>query len=154
MLWGEELSESWSDNSNEPHVPDAELFTIPEFAELIKMDDEEIFFKIHDNNLILPDDKSTIRKVADVNKITPKNFYEVILAKEKNTIHTEGSGYGRKTLEDLCEELNINPDTEIHALSESGIHAERNARIKEIALANNILPIDIVNLIRQKTELK
>jgi len=146
---GEDLSESWADENSEPPVPHAELLTLNEFAEVIKTDVDQLIHSLKTSGVNVPEREITVKKLAELNGLTPKEIFEKTQA--NNTIiptYVSGSGYGRKTLEQISEELNIKLETVLERLSENGIKAEPESNIKNLAKDNNCMPIDIVNIIQ------
>ncbi|MDI6800672.1 MAG: hypothetical protein QMD01_01250 [Thermodesulfovibrionales bacterium] len=58
-----------------------------------------------------------------------------------------GTGVGRKTLAQICEENNIDLNLAKKKLSENGISAKKGETTKEIASRYDKLPMDILKII-------
>jgi len=67
MEFGEELSASWSDEDTEPPVPHAELLTITEFAEVIKVAVTQLIHSLKTNGIEVPEKEITIKQLAELN---------------------------------------------------------------------------------------
>ena len=67
MEFGEELSASWSDEDTEPPVPHAELLTLTEFAEVIKVGVTQLIHSLKTNGIEVPEKEITIKQLAELN---------------------------------------------------------------------------------------
>jgi hypothetical protein len=147
MEFGDQLKESWSSESTEPPIPHAENLTITEFAKTINIPIDELKEKLSSKNIIITQDDITIKKLAELNNISPNKIYNTLIKPVAQGITStgEGRGYGRKTLEDICFDNNITIDAALKNLQEEGIEAVGTEKLKDIAIRNNLLPIDIAN---------
>lgn len=147
MEFGDQLKESWSSESTEPPIPHAENLTITEFAKTINIPIDELKEKLSSKNIIITQDDITIKKLAELNNISPNKIYNTLIkpVAQGSTSSGEGRGYGRKTLEDICFDNNITIDAALKNLQEEGIEAVGTEKLKDIAIRNNLLPIDIAN---------
>ncbi len=57
-------------------------------------------------------------------------------------------GYGRKNISQLCQELDIDVKAGIKKLDKHGIEASGESNIRELAMNNNMRPIEIVNILK------
>ena len=72
----------------------------------------------------------------------------MIIQKKGDLITGIGAGYGRKTVEQVCKQFDIPIQTAINRLSEKEIDAKSDELIKNIALDYDMLPIDVVEIIK------
>jgi hypothetical protein len=152
---GEDLSNSWSDENTEPPVPHAELLTLNEFAEVIKMDVVELINNLQKNGIDVNGTDLTVKELAALNDLTPQDIYERIQTQNTNQpVFVSGSGYGRKSLIDLSKELNLDLNLVLSRLRQNGIEAEPQSNIKNLASEYDFMPIDIVKIIRAKVQLE
>jgi hypothetical protein len=147
MEFGDQLKESWSSESTEPPIPHAENLTITEFAKTINIPIDELKEKLSSKNIIITQDDITIKKLAELNNISPNKIYNTLIkpVAPGSTSTAEGRGYGRKTLEDICFDNNITINAALKNLQAEGIEAVGTEKLKDIAIRNNLLPIDIAN---------
>lgn len=150
MDFGETLSESWEDEQTEPPIPHAEELTLQEFADVIKMPMPELLEKLTQNGFKLSSQNITIQELADQNNVAPNKIYLAVKNERISnlTYETVGSGFGRKTLIALCEEIGISVEEALSKLEQNNIEATGDEKIKEIAQRSEMLPIDIVNIIK------
>jgi len=146
---GEEITDSWSDENNEPPIPHAEELTIVEYAELQKISVTEFQELLEKAGYSARDTLSTMQQVADKYGVTPNEVSKVIqsdlaISTNINSVYKAGSGYGRKLLSEILTENNLNWETSIEKLLSNGIKVEKDDKLKNIADDNNILPIDII----------
>lgn len=146
MDLGEYLTESWEKQTDEPPVPHAELLTLNELADQLKLTSvKEITEKLKNHQVIWHNTQTqTLAEIATLNKTTPMEVYQLITRKPSNG--QQGQGVGRKTLEDFSTELNIPVDEIIRILKENNIHSEKNQTLKQIGELNNMAPRDIYAL--------
>jgi hypothetical protein len=146
MDFGEYLTDSWEEAEEEPPVPHAEQFTLEELAEQLhypsvekitrKLDIHEI--KYENTNL------QTLQEIAKINETTPIDIYKLIT--QKTGTERQGSGIGRKTIEDFAVEVGKTPDEVIKILKENGIQAEKGETLRDIGDNNDMPPRDIFEL--------
>ncbi len=148
---GEEITESWENESNEPPMPHAERLTISEFASLINIETNSLVNNLSKNGYDVKDTVTTIEELAAKYNTTPSVIYATINAKgvsenqdSKNSF-LQGSGFGRKNLSEVFSENNISWKEGIILLKKNGIVVEKDARLKDIAGDNKISPIEIIN---------
>ncbi|MBS3945958.1 MAG: DUF4405 domain-containing protein [Melioribacter sp.] len=147
MDFGEELKASWSTEKTEPPIPHAEDLTLTEFAKTINVSVEEIKNSLSSKGIIIQDENITIKELASKNNISPNEIYTKLRSgnKQQNQVAGEGRGYGRKTLAEISAENNLNIDKVITNLKSHGIDAVANDKLKDIAMRNNLLPVDVAN---------
>ncbi len=151
MNWGDDLSNSWATKETEPPIPHAELLTVYEFGELIKLPVAEIQNRLKKNGVITNDSTLTIKEIAAKNEITPQKLYEFLNVKKTSSNKitlTEGSGYGRKTIGEISELLSVPLQKAINNLKKKGIDATSEDNIRDLASSNNMLPIEVVRIIQ------
>ncbi len=147
MDFGEELKASWSTEKTEPPIPHAEDLTLTEFAKTINISVEELKNSLSSNGIIFQDDNITVKELAKQNNISPNDIYNKFKSgKNRQNLATgEGRGYGRKTLAEISAENNLSIDIVITNLKSHGIDAVANDKLKDLAMRNNLLPVDVAN---------
>jgi len=147
MTLGENLTNSWERVEERAPVPHAELLTLSELSFQLKMDSVEVLTKKLDDHKIKYENTTaqTLQEIADANQMTPLEVYEIISKPAGNAM--QGSGVGRKTIEEFALELNKSADEILKVLSANNIKAEREETLKTIGENNDITPREVYVLI-------
>jgi len=142
---GEYLKASWEKEEEEAPIPHAELLTLAELAEQLKLSSvDEITRKLALHKIKFENTNQTLVEIAKMNETTPLEIYSQIT--KKSGTQQQGSGIGRKTLETFAEEVGKTPDEVMKILQESGIKAEKGQTLKQIGENNSMPPKDIYEL--------
>lgn len=150
MNLSEYLTDSWEKTEEEPPVPHAELLTLAELdRQLDDMNLEEITNNLERHQVSFNSTTGqTLSEIAELNETTPLEIYRQITRKPQSQM--QGSGIGRKTIEDFAKELGKNVDEVLTILEDNNIKVEKGQTLREIGDSNNIPPRDIYNLISKK----
>ena len=148
--FGQSLKDSWSTRSSEPPVPHAEEQTIQAFAETIKLPLNELKAKLETKGIKVENETITLEELAKQNHLSPSNIYSMVAesSNQYNNYSGEGRGYGRKTIEQVCEELNISVEKGIKMITRKGIKVERDEKVKDVASRQNMMPIELVDILK------
>lgn len=156
MDLSESLTNSWSSEEVEPPIPHAELMTINELSIQLQMQPNIVRSQLQTAGIELTEDNSVIiQDIADANDISPASLYQNITLPggEQAVEHSAssgGAGYGRMTVAQLAEKVNVPAQQAIDRLSAEGIDATARSNIRELSNDNNLLPIEMVEIIQQK----
>jgi hypothetical protein len=156
MDLSESLTNSWSSEEVEPPIPHAELMTINELSIQLQMKPNDVRSQLQTAGIELTEDNSVIiQDIADANGISPATLYQNITLPggeqaAEQTASSGGAGYGRMTVAQLAEKVNVPAQQAIDRLSAEGIDATVSSNIRELSNANNLLPIELVEIIQQK----
>ncbi len=148
--YGEYLSNSWDTEDNNPFVPHAEDLNLDELSnQLDNINLKQIINTLKSHKIIFDNVQQTLAEIAIKNNTTPNKIYKIIIEQpvSKTTRGMRGSGMGRKTLTELCKELDLNIDDVIRNLERAGYFGEANETLKDIAMKNDVSPMDIFNTI-------
>jgi hypothetical protein len=151
MAVGETVKNSWSDPASEPPVPHAEEWTVAKFAETNKMTVDQAMENLRQANMAAPAPEVTLQSLATTYETTPRTVYLKALgtAKGASAPPSEGGGFGRKTVGELCRESNIPVETGLGRLRQAGFaDATAGSNLRQLATANGRRPIDVVQVIR------
>ena len=150
MDFGEYLTESWEKAEERAPVPHAELLTLNELAHQLDMPSSDEFVKkLENHNLIFENTHTqTLQEIAKNNHTTPQEIYEQITKLEVN--QRQGSGIGRKTLEDFALEVEKSVEEILTILKNNNITAEKGQTLRNIGDNNNIPPRDIYDLFKKE----
>ncbi len=149
MTFGESLKDSWSSSSTEPPVPHAEEQSIVKFAETIKIPAAKLISQLSLKGIKVEKESSSIKEISVQNNIAPSDIYKIVreTSGKPLDVSSEGRGYGRKTIEQICTELKISTDDALNRLRVKGIIADKNEKLKDVASKNQMTPIDVANTI-------
>ena len=146
MDFGEYLSDSWSNEQSEPPISHAELLTLSEYANKTGRDLSELLHSLK-NLAVQPVDTSmTIEQLAEINKLSPRDL--IARLSEQPAATQQYLGYGRKTLSQVCRELQISRETALQRLSKRDILVSEDDILKDIAEKHDMKPIDIIEVIK------
>ncbi len=139
---------SWESNEEAPPIPHAELLTLTELAEQMKIQSvDEITGKLKNHGIVFEDATTqTLQDIATKNNTTPSEIYNLL--KQNSGSSKQGSGIGRKTLETFAAEVGKSSDEVLQILKNNNIVAEKGQTLKEIGEINNIPPRDIFELFK------
>ena len=150
MDLSEYFTESWEKAEEEPPIPHAELLTLAELdGQLSDVTLEEITNNLSRHQISFDNtNQQTLSEIAEMNETTPLEIYRQITQKPES--QRQGSGIGRKTIEDFASELNRNVEDVLSILKENNIKAEKGQTLRDIGDNNNIPPRDIYDLISKE----
>lgn len=147
MTLGENLTNSWEQTEERAPVPHAELLTLTELSFQLKLDSVQQITAKLDNHQIKYENTSTetLQEIAVANQMTPAEVYQILSKNPANSM--QGSGVGRKTIEDFSLELNKSVDEILQILEANHIKAEKEQTLRTIGENNNLAPRDVYDLI-------
>lgn len=150
MDFGEKMKNSWEESTQEPQVPHAEEMSLDEMIERIGISRDEALRLLEKEGIIIENSGSIIKDIARKFKTSPVAIFE-ILEKDTPKKKSRGSGYGRKTLENLAQDLDISLEEILAFLRSEGIDVQKSDMIRDIAEKSGLTPHELVDLI-QKTK--
>jgi len=147
MDFGEHLTDSWEKSEERAPIPHAELLTLAELTEQLNFSSVDEVTRKLDNYKFKYENvhEQTLQEIAEHNNSTPIEIYEIIAKKVGN--QRQGSGIGRKTIEDFAIELDKSVDQILKILTENSIEAEKGQTLRSIGENNNLPPRDVYDLI-------
>jgi hypothetical protein len=147
--YGDKVTNSWEKIEERAPVPHAEQLTLSELTEQMKLSSvDEIIRKLKSHKLIFENtNKQTLQEIGEANNLTPIEVYEVISKKAAN--QKQGSGIGRKTVEDFALELNKSVDEIMKVLKANDIEAKATQTLRTIGENNSLPPRDVYKLISE-----
>lgn len=159
--FGEYLKTNGEKKYGSPPYGHAELSSIKMFSKKEGLDADKAVELLKAAGLQVTDVKDTLKNVAKNNKLTPQQVYEIIKpAKVQKVVSSEGgaaessfpdhprSGFGKRTLEDLCTELQLDVNMIVNGLNAMGISCTASENMKTIGEANGKEPMEIFEAIR------
>ena len=147
IRWNENIKNYWAAQSQaQPPIPHAEEMTVTEFCEQFDIPLELFKQRLRQNSWTYENNDETIKSIAERNNISPAKIYEV-LQEPGSSSQGQGSGLGRKSLQQVCDELGKNVEEVVKHLEAQGIHVSSGEHIRDIADRNYLRPSDIVDII-------
>jgi len=147
--FGEEFTNSWGDEKNEPPVAHAERFTISELAIQLNISTDQLVQRLAVNGYVVKDTLQTLETLAEEYSVYPNDIYTTLISKDKATNTSSniklGSGLGRKKISEIFAENGLTWESGVDLLKEKNIIVLEDARLKDIATEYKILPTDIIN---------
>ncbi len=146
---GEEIKNSWSTSSSEPPVPHAELMTVEKLAETVKIPVAKALANLEAKGVRGAQPTMIVQQVADENGLTPQQVYQRIQsedAKPKVSM-AEGGGWGRMSVQQVCERYSIPVETGVARLRAAGFDVRATAMIRDLASARGKTPIVIAKIV-------
>lgn len=148
IKWNDDIKNYWASKAEaEPPIPHAEDFTVTEFCEQLDISLQNFKQRMNQQGWKFDSSEDKIKDIAERNGISPADIYDLLKATGKSSQGQGSGGWGRKSLEQICEELNKDVEGVIKKLAANGIVVSKDELIKNIASENNLRPIEVVNLI-------
>ncbi len=150
MNLGEHFTDSWEKVEDRAPVPHAEQLTLTELSEQMNLESVDEITRKLDRHKIKYDNvySQKLQDIGLANKLTPAEIYEIISKKTGNQ-QQQGSGIGRKTMEDYAAETDKSVDDIMEILKANNIDAKPTETLRVIAENNNMVARDIYKLISE-----
>ena len=153
MDLGEHFKQSWEEAKVEIPIAHAELLSLQEFAEKIKVPVDQILHALKSRGYKVKNVQQILGDVAKENRTSLDKLYEVIKSEGvkpavPGTI--EGTGMGRKTPNAICSEKGLSLDDVLARLKQKGIKANPNDKLKDVASKLGKTPMEIFTIIEGK----
>jgi hypothetical protein len=121
----------------DPPYGHAESSTLKEFCSRTGLSMEESIQKLEEAGLKAVSATATLAEISEANGIPPQAVYNLMApAGGKTSEHGSkggGMGFGKKTLEAVCTENDLDPQQILQKLREQGIDAARDQSIRDLA---------------------
>jgi hypothetical protein len=147
MDFGSDLKNSWVTRDEEPPLPHAELLTLGECAERLSIPTADLRSRLRLEGIDVDTPSATLGEIADRNGLTPLELYGKMErnATRSTTRPAPGSGYGRRTVAQIAEQLAIPVDTALGRLNRHGISAGAQSMLRDIASTYGLTPSEIAD---------
>ena len=137
----------------EPPFGHAELAPLATLAKKTGLDPKASLAALKAAGIRFDSPQQITLDVAKANGMTPKALYAA-MSKDATSAQTAGMpevpppGSGNKTLALLCDEYGLDAEELITDLRAKGLHIDRDQKLKDSAVKNDISPIALYDLIR------
>lgn len=148
MDWGETLQNSWANEKQEPPIPHAELLTLTELARSISTPLENLMANLNAAGIAPDSTTILVKDLALKYKLTPQELYQKMQAQAQASHTQTGGGYGRKTIAEICQQLDIPLATAIDRLAQENIQASAKDKVRDLASEYNLKPVELLEIIK------
>lgn len=134
-----------------PPFGHAELATVGKVSRFLGLDKEKAFLSLKASGISFGKD-STLAEIGEANNRSPKEIFDIVLKDQKDAIKMPplpAEGTGKKSVNDICIEFNLDCAKVIDYLMGRGIKVDGGKKLKIIGDDNNLLPADIYKMIRE-----
>ncbi len=146
ITFGESIKDAAAKKYGEPPYGHAELSSLKLFAKQTGLDLTQAKELLTKAGIIFKGDQQTILAISKANNMAPRAVAQIMqpakiqIATGTPFPDTPPSGFGHKTLADVCTEYNLNIPTIVRELGKQNIKADPEKTIKTIAAANGMDP--------------
>lgn len=123
-----------------------------ELAATMYLDLTEVINNLNRQGIIANSNTIVIKDLAEKYQLTPNDLYAKMKLKKNDQAQSGESeikfGYGRMTVEQICQEFNVSVEKGLERLKNEGISAKANHNLKTLATDNGKTPLAIVNIIK------
>ncbi len=150
IKWNDNIKNYWAEQAQaQPPIPHAEDLTVAEFCEQFDISLQNFQQRFNQQGWEFDNSEDKIKDIAKRNEISPAEIYNLLKTPGKSRQGQGSSGWGRKSLQQVCEELNKDVEVVLKNLAANGMTASKDDQLKTIASKHNMRPIDVVNLISE-----
>lgn len=149
--FGETISSSWEEKQKKAPIPHMENITLNKIStDHLNIEVEEVIRKLEANGILIRNGSQTLKDIARINGKSPAEIFSILIPKQQQNSNkgASGQGYGRMTIEDLADQLNVETKEILIQLKSNNIDANPEQTIKDIATDNGLHPSEIVKIIR------
>ena len=163
FVWVIDLGTHFSDSAavtlGEPPYGHAEESSLRVFMRNVGLDPAVARTNLTAAGIEVDDPERSILDLAHQNGLSPQELYETMLGPEDERPadpipipESMPMGSGRKTLMEFCTEYNRDLGHAVTILESAGLTIDPQLSLKDIAAANGIEPLDLLDLLRQGFE--
>jgi len=150
---GEAITESGNREYGEPPYGHAELSTLEQFAQKVDLNPGEALKRLRSVGISVLGADATVKDVASANAVTPQQLYELMKGPPSAGAAQEfpkepPSGFGNRSLAEVCREYGLDPVAVRDALSQAGYKGDLGDTIKGVAKSKDGNAIAVFEVIR------
>ena len=148
--WGERIKDYWERTSAPAPYAHAEESTLAEFAENVGVPPDQLAKQLTENGFEVSDLSMTVGELARKHGVSPNEVFDA-LPEVRVPAPGRGllprSGYGQKTLKEVCDETGIELNQAIADLERNGITARGTDTLKSLAAQAGMRPPELVDIL-------
>jgi hypothetical protein len=147
MDLGERAKHSWAVDGGEPPIPHAEILTLERLASITQMPLDRVLDNLEQAGVKGATAQSTIAALATANGRTPPQVWTVLKGSETPKELPTGRGYGRKSVGEVCVQLDLPPEEGLARLRRHGIEARTDTKMRALADQHDRSPHDLLEIL-------
>ena len=149
LHWGEQIKNYWERRSAAAPYAHAEESTLAEFAENVGIPPGELAEQLTAKGYEISDLSMTVGDLARKHRMSPSQLFEALPKVHSAPPHglLPGSGYGQKTLRQVCDETGIELKQAVAVLERRGLRASGGDSIKSLAAQVGMRPRELVDVL-------
>jgi len=152
LVWNESIKHGWDSPRQRAPIPHAELLTLSELSKQVSdVSLENMLTNLKAQGIEAESEDIVLGKLAEAYNMTPSRLYDIAVgqavAGEEHGQGGYGRGFGRMTLREYCEQMDLNMSTAIKKLEGAGLKAGPDMTIRSIADSAGIHPSEIRNVL-------
>jgi hypothetical protein len=165
LALGESIKHSWDSPRQRAPIPHAELLSLTDLAEKTPdVDLETMLSNLKKQGIEVKSSDVVLGKLAEAYGMTPARLYEIALGqvatdkggggRHGQTVadggHGGGSGqgFGRMTLKQYCEQMDLDLNTAVKKLKEAGFTVDTDMKIRDISDSTGAHPSEIRTILQ------
>ncbi len=146
LAWNESIKYSWDSPLQQAPIPHAELLTVTELAQQVSdVDLETMLANLKMQGIEVKSPDVVVGELAQSVNMTPAQLYQIALGQSR----TGGRRFGRMTLKQYCEQINLDVDEAVKKLKDAGFTAKPEITIRNIADSAGVHPSEIRTVLNQ-----
>jgi len=153
--WNEAIKRSWDTPNRQGPVAHAELLTLQELADQTDgVDVNTMLAHLKAKGIQVDSTDVELADLADQTHVTPRELYQIATAGQiqglrsgQTGAHGRGMGMGRMTLQQYCDQVELDVDIAVQKLEAAGIQASARMMLRDIADASQKHPSEIRTLL-------
>lgn len=141
----------WESQSAQAPYPHAEISTLVDFSERTGVSLTVLQERLTGAGITANDPASqTLEDLAHAHHLSPTELFARI--SQRNTSGGQGSGWGRQTLQSLCESSGVPLEKALNILQQQGFTASAESTLKALAEQKGMSPTEVRNLLVEKKQ--
>jgi len=162
LAWGEDIKHRWDSPRQRAPIPHAELLSLTELAEKTSdVDLETMLSNLKNKGIEVESPDVVLGELAEAYNATPAKLYEIALDQATTSMgrggHSQsggghgaepGRGFGRMTLRQYCEQMDLDLDSAVKRLKDAGFNVSADLTIRDIADSTGTHPSEIRTILQ------
>jgi hypothetical protein len=165
LAWGESIKHSWDSPRQRAPIPHAELLSLRELAEKVtNVDLETMLSNLKAKGIDVGSPDVVLGDLAEAYGMTPARLYDIALGQAATGVGHGGRhgqagaegghgggpsrGFGRMTLKQYCEQMDLDLDTSVKKLKEAGFTVSAEMTCRDIADSTGAHPSEILDILQ------
>ena len=152
IVWNEAIKDGYAARvENEPPIPHTEELTVDEFCSQLNISLEKFESKARQHSWAFERDEK-ISDIAKRNSIAPSDIYRALQVQNSGqgrggNSGGRSSGWGRNTLQQVCDQNNIDVNEALKRLKSKGLDASPGLSIRSLASQVGWRPSQVIEVI-------